>query len=73
VLTERVLNVPELSSVDSEPNTVPCGFDCGYLADSETDLDVHEAECDNTACPEAGTDVPAPRSAGSVRRGGGTR
>lgn len=34
------------SGVDALSESVPCGFGCGYLADSETDLNEHEADCD---------------------------
>lgn len=78
-LTERVINVPELcadspSTVDGEPTTVPCGFGCGHLAESEPDLDAHEAGCcDERECHTGDRiDVPAPRPVRSVaRRGNG--
>lgn len=54
------------SAADGEPDTVPCGFGCGYLADSEADLDAHEAGCD-TPCPPPAVDVPQPRKARRVR------
>lgn len=72
-LTDRVLPLLEPSRVDAVSHTVPCGFGCGYLADSEADLDEHEAECDNAAWLGSVADVPAPRRVGSVRRGGGWR
>ena len=35
-----------VSTADDAPHTVPCGWSCGYLAASETDLNTHETGCD---------------------------
>jgi hypothetical protein len=52
---------------------VLCGFGCGYLADSEADLDDHETRCDHAELPMV-SDLPAPRPTTSIRlRRGGDR
>lgn len=51
------------STANQVPDTVPCGFECGYLADSETDLNGHEDECDNRFTPQQ---PPAPRPVQSL-------
>lgn len=45
-LTRR-LTTESNSLPDDPPQSVPCRFDCGYLAASEDDLDTHETDCDN--------------------------
>jgi len=51
------------STADQTPHTVPCGFECGYLADSETDLTDHEDECDHRFAPQP---PPRPRPVRSL-------
>lgn len=66
-MTDLPLSIP-----DDEPRIVPCGFGCGYLADSEADLNDHEQhECENRFNPDLPADadsLPAPRPIRSIPR-----
>lgn len=59
----KAVDYRRVTTSDAAPETVPCGFGCGYLALSEADLNGHEAQCDN-----AWIDLPTPRPVRSTRR-----
>lgn len=66
VVFSRGWREPPASDVDTPPETVPCGLGCGYLADSEADLNHHEHnDCDRRDPWSAGADP--------TRSGGDTR
>lgn len=67
VIFSRGWREPAESSADDPPHTVPCGFDCGYLAASEADLDSHEAACDHHPDTGIAGEQPAPRAMATVR------
>jgi NTP pyrophosphatase (non-canonical NTP hydrolase) len=61
------------STPDGDRHTVVCGWGCGVLAASETELDEHEATCDRVREHPRPATMPPPRAAvlSAPRRGEG--
>lgn len=68
------LNEHAESTSDEMPHTVPCIWGCGYLAESEADLNDHELSCPADRDVVEAIEVdPVSWSVRTLRRGGGRR